>query len=133
MADDIDERLSRRFGGDREEKSGGDDENAQNEDRSMNDSNEMPEDVDRNPLNVKRDWNARSFYLPDGLDRALSTAYKRLDLGLTEDNAGLTLKKTRHYYPLVVELGLERMERMEQEELMERIEQREREESGSSQ
>ena len=128
MADDIDERLSRRFGGDREEKSDGDDENEQHEDRSMNDNNEMVEEADGRPLNVKRDWNARSFYLPDGLDRELSTAYKRLDLGLAEENAGLTLKKTRHYYPLVVELGLERMERMEQQELKERMEQRERRE-----
>lgn len=128
MPDDIDERLSRRFGGEQDDESSDTDGVNENDNRSMNEYNDVNDGDGGKPLNVKRDWNARSFYLPNSLDRELSTAYKRLDLGLAEDNADLTLKKTRHYYPLVVELGLERMERIEREELKERIEKREREE-----
>ena len=71
--------------------------------------------------NVKKAWNATSIYLPDGLDTKLSTMYKRVDLQLSED-AGRSIKKTRHYYPVVIALGLERMERMESEEIIEVME-----------
>ena len=70
--------------------------------------------------NVKKAWNATSVYLPDELDTKLSTVYKRVDLQLSED-AGRSIKKTRHYYPLVVALGLERLERMEGNEIIERM------------
>lgn len=71
--------------------------------------------------NVKKAWNATSIYLPDDLDTKLSTTYKRADLQLSED-AGISFKKTRHYYPVVIALGLERMEHMESEEIMEVME-----------
>lgn len=134
MTNDIDDRLSRRFGGEESNKNDGDDRNdsrsmnEQNEVRDQNDSSNENDKNDSRPLNVKRDWNARSFYLPDALDGDLSTAFKRLDLELAEAGSEMTLKKTRHYYPLIVELGLECMERIEQEELQERIERREQRE-----
>ncbi|WP_435078794.1 hypothetical protein [Halococcus sp. AFM35] len=71
--------------------------------------------------NVKKAWNATSIYLPDDLDTKLSTAYKRADLQLSED-ADISFKKTRHYYPVVIALGLERMENMESKEIMEVME-----------
>ena len=71
--------------------------------------------------NVKKAWNATSIYLPDDLDTKLSTTYKRTDLQLSED-AGISFKKTRHYYPVVIALGLERMEHMESKEIMEVME-----------
>lgn len=71
--------------------------------------------------NVKKAWNATSIYLPDDLNTKLSTTYKRTDLQLSEDT-GISFKKTRHYYPIVIALGLERMERMESEEIMEVME-----------
>lgn len=75
----------------------------------------------KNAKNVKKEWTARSVYLPDELERDLSQTYKRLDWQLEADE-GLSIKKTRHYYPLVVRLGLERIEEMESKELKERIE-----------
>lgn len=75
----------------------------------------------RNAQNVKKAWNAITVYLPDDIERKYSKAYKRLDLELTDDD--ITLKKTRHYNPLVIELGMEQLERMERNEITERIEQ----------
>ena len=76
----------------------------------------------QNAQNVKKEWNVRSFYLNDDLNHDLSTAFKRLDLELSEADANIQLKKTRHFYPLIVELGLERMEEMDVTEIQERLE-----------
>lgn len=72
--------------------------------------------------NVKKDWNARSVYLPDGVDGDLTTAFKRLDFELSQAGYNFSLKKTRHFYPLVIQLGLERLGGMELNEVMERME-----------
>jgi len=72
--------------------------------------------------NVKEEWNVRSFYLSDDLDSRVSTAFKRLDLDLSEADSDIDLKKTRHYYPLLVELGLDRLEEMDVTEVTERLE-----------
>lgn len=82
---------------------------------SMKSRNSMKPQTSKN---VKKDWNATTVYLPDDLDGRLSTTYKRTDLEVSEGSE-LSLKKTRHYYPLVVALGLERLESMEVNEVME--------------
>lgn len=80
--------------------------------------------------NVKEDWNATSIYLPEFLDRRLTTTYKHADIGY-EEEFGQSLQKTRYYYPLVVQLGMERIESMESQELKECIERLEDEASES--
>jgi|APHM01.1.fsa_nt_gi hypothetical protein len=70
--------------------------------------------------NVKKAWNAKSIYLTDDLDSRLSKAYKRLDLEL--DDEVDQFKKTRHFYPLVVSAGLERLEKMKRNEVLESME-----------
>jgi len=71
--------------------------------------------------NVKESWSATSVYLPEFLDRQLTTTYKHADLEF-EEEFGRSLQKTRYYYPLLVALGMERIEEMEANELQERIE-----------
>ncbi|WP_394345677.1 hypothetical protein, partial [Halogeometricum borinquense] len=78
--------------------------------------------------NVKSDWTARSVYLPDGIDSGLDRAYKRLDLDLDEAEVDREFRKTRHFYPLLVALGMERLEEMEPQELIEFLEGLERKE-----
>lgn len=93
-------------------------------DRDDDDRTERPsrnEESSKKAKNVKKEWKALSFYLPDELEADLSRTYKRLDWELEADR-GISIKKTRHYYPLVVELGLERIEEMDSNELEERIE-----------
>ena len=71
--------------------------------------------------NVKKDWNATTIYLPDDLNRAMSTAYKRTDFELSAE-FDHSIKKTRHYYPLLIALGMEQLESMESNEVMEELE-----------
>lgn len=71
--------------------------------------------------NVKKDWNATTIYLPDDLNRAMTTAYKRVDLELSAE-FDYSVKKTRHYYPLLIALGMEQLEGMEANEVMEALE-----------
>jgi hypothetical protein len=71
--------------------------------------------------NVKKDWNATTIYLPDDLNRAMTTAYKRADLELSAE-FNHSIKKTRHYYPLLIALGMEQLESMEANEVMEVLE-----------
>jgi len=111
MTDDLDDRLSERFESDDTDAST----DSQNTQKSQNKN--TPDSG-----NVKRDWNVRSVYLDDELDDQLTTAFKRLNLELSEAGSDLQLKKTRHFYPLVVALGLEQLERMEVSEVTERLE-----------
>ena len=71
--------------------------------------------------NVKKDWNATTIYLPDDLNQAMTTAYKRTDLELSAEYDH-SIKKTRHYYPLLIALGMEQLESMESNEVMEELE-----------
>lgn len=66
------------------------------------------------------DWKNHSFYLRKNLADQLSSDYKKLDWQLDE-HLNQDLKKTRHYYPLIVELGLERLEELDSEEIADRI------------
>jgi len=92
--------------------------NSKNAKRKKNAKNEMNA---MRVKNVKESWSATSIYLPEFLDRQLTTTYKHADLGF-EEEFGRSLQKTRYYYPLLVALGMERIEQMEAQELQERIE-----------
>lgn len=118
--DELTERMSRRFG-DRDES----DKSSQSEmssTQSKSDKNDKNAQTSQKTKNVKKEWNVRSFYLDDDLDTTLTTAFKRLDLELSEAGEDVDLKKTRHFYPLVVALGLERLEEMEVTEVTEQLE-----------
>jgi len=118
MTDDLDDRLSRRF---ESEESDETDDSETDMSSSESQTNEKAQ-MSQKAQNIKKEWNVRSFYLDDDLNNDLSTAFKRLDLELSEADAGVDLKKTRHFYPLVVELGLERLEEMDITEVTERLE-----------
>jgi hypothetical protein len=128
MSDELDDRLSQRFQGSDEADAGTDSDQSEplpegDEKETANSSqSDKNSQTSQNAQNVKKDWNVRSFYLDDDLDDDLTMAFKRLDLELSETEAGITLKKTRHFYPLIVELGLEQLESMERTEIMEKLE-----------
>lgn len=122
MTDDLDDRLSRRFESDRDDSTAKPSEQPQNDSSSTRSGNSRNAQTSQNARNIKKEWNVRSFYLDDELDRELTTAFKRLDLSLSEADVNLNLKKTRHFYPLIVTLGLERLEEMELTDVTERLE-----------
>lgn len=116
--DEIDDRLSKRFG----DESGEDGDTEEQEMSSQRDRNAQTSQNAQKAKNIKKEWNVRSVYLSDDLDDDLTTAFKRLDLDLDEMDTDIDLKKTRHFYPLIVELGLERLEELEVTEITERLE-----------
>lgn len=114
--DELTERMSRRFESE---------ETSDESQTDMSSSQSKPSKKSQNAQkaqNIKKEWNVRSFYLDDDLDDELMTAFKRLDLDLSEAESDISLKKTRHFYPLIVQLGLERLERMEVTEVTEALE-----------
>jgi len=123
MPDDLDDRLSARFddedGGD-----SGDSQQSQTDMSSAKSESDKKAQSSQKAQNIKKEWNVRSIYLDDDLDDNLATAFKRLDLELSESDADVNLQKTRHFYPLLVELGLERLERMDITEVTELIEEK---------
>ena len=67
-------------------------------------------------VNIKQEWTNHSVYLPDELTDSLGRRYKYLDLDLDEE-FDLSIQKTRHYYPLIVKLGLERLDELSSKEV----------------
>lgn len=118
--DEIQERMSRRFSDQND--TDDDSQNKMSASNSGADKNAQTSQTNKRAQNIKKEWNVRSFYLDDDLDSDLTTAFKRLDLELSEADTDVDLKKTRHFYPLLVELGLERLEEMEATEVTERLE-----------
>lgn len=116
--DDLDDRLSRRFEGGE-----GDESDDTGIDMSSTPSqSDKKSQTSQKAQNIKKEWNVRSIYLDDDLDSRVTTAFKRLDLDVSESEADIDLKKTRHFYPMLVQLGLERLEEMEVTEVTERLE-----------
>lgn len=120
MSDEIDDRLSKRFE-DSEEETGESDTEA-TEIGSQTSETDKSAQASQKAQNIKKEWNVRSFYLDDELNDDLATMFKRLDFELSEADADVDLQKTRHFYPLIVELGLERLEGMDITEVTEQLE-----------
>lgn len=124
---DGDDDTDERDGTERNATNAGNAEKAQSEGDAGNDaagSNESDGDggggADRDVENVKQEWKGTTMYLPDAVKGDVGKAFKQLDLQLDDD---LTkFRKTRHFYPLLVEAGKERLESMERDEIMERLE-----------
>lgn len=67
-------------------------------------------------VTVTDQWVGTTIYLPEPLRDELDLVFRRLNF--ERKAAGdPELKKLKHYYPLVVQLGLERMEALDTEEV----------------
>jgi hypothetical protein len=118
--DELNDRMSRRFESD--DGSEDDSKSGMSSNSSQTSKSNRSSKKAQKAQNIKEEWNVRSFYLDDDLDSELTTAFKRLDLDLSEADSDIDLKKTRHFYPLIVELGIERLEEMERTEVTEQLE-----------
>lgn len=80
-----------------------------------------PSEPSRKVQNVKKEWNGRYVYLPDGIDDRIGAEYDRLvyecgcELGWKPD-------KNRHFYPVLIERGIDEIEETGPEEFRELIE-----------
>jgi acetyl-CoA acetyltransferase len=92
--------------------------NAQNDRNAQNNNNAQKAQKAQSVTNVKNEWNVRSFYLDDDLDDRVRRQYKRLDYELDGlDAVDGAFKKTRHFYPLLIEVGLTRLEELDAEDI----------------
>lgn len=117
MDNDLEEKFAQRFEDEQN------DHTQKNEESDESDESEQSVGSAWNVENVKQDWTGNTVYLPDPLDEAFDDEFRRLNY-----ESGGELKKDRHYKPLVVHLGLERIAEMDGNEvlsLMERMEGRE--------
>ena len=118
---DLDDRLSRRFDDSPEDTDNSESESDTDHASSKSQSSRNAQKSQK-PQNVKKEWNVRSIYLDDTLETELTTLFKRLDLELSEAETDVELQKTRHFYPLIIELGLERLEEMDVTEITDQLE-----------
>jgi hypothetical protein len=113
QSEEVKERLSRRFG----------DEGEDDSDTDMNaNTDTTAESAERaknawNAESVKDAWRGMTVYLPEDLRDHLDDEYRRVDFELSGEVDGEQLRKDRHYKPLLIALGLERMEDMKEDEL----------------
>lgn len=121
-SDDVKSRFAQRFENDESGKTGKNDQTAKTGKRAGAEKNDKNDQRSKNKktINIKEAWTNHSVYLPNDLTSELGRQYKYLDLELDEE-FGQSIQKTRHYYPLIVQLGLERLEGLESKEAKERL------------
>jgi len=81
-------------------------------------TDESDDEDDRTP--VKDEQVGTYFYLPEGQRDELRYQYKALSAEY-EREFGEDLEKNRHYYPLLVEYGLERLESADAQDVREML------------
>lgn len=116
--DDIRNRYASRFKDeDEDDRDDGADEDNGSAGNDMRDQNEENVGSVWNAGNVKQDWKGWTIYLPEPFLDDVRDESKLLDVRLDRD-----VKMDRHFKPLLIALGKERLESMEDEEVMEFME-----------
>lgn len=73
-----------------------------------------------NKTNIKDEWNGRTIYIPDGILDDLEDTYLESQLKLRKAGRN-EFKKNRHFYPLLVQFGLEVLSDADAEEIQMRL------------
>lgn len=70
--------------------------------------------------NIKDDWNGRTIYIPDDILGDMEDTYLESQLKLRQAGRD-EFKKNRHFYPLLVQCGLEALAEADAEEIQTRL------------
>ncbi|WP_160135384.1 hypothetical protein [Halococcus salsus] len=70
--------------------------------------------------NIKEEWNGRTIYIPDGILDELEDTYLESQLKLRKAGQD-EFKKNRHFYPLLVQFGLEALSDANDDEIQARL------------
>jgi len=70
--------------------------------------------------NIKDEWNGRTIYIPDGILSDLEDTYLESQLKLRKADRD-EFKKNRHFYPLLVQFGLEALSDADADEIQARL------------
>ena len=86
---------------------------ATNKTRETNETN-------RTKTNIKDEWNGRTIYIPDDILDDLEDTYLESQLKLRKAGQD-EFKKNRHFYPLLVQFGLEALADADADEIQTRL------------
>ena len=70
--------------------------------------------------NIKDEWNGRTIYIPDDILDDMEDTYLESQLKLRKAGQD-EFKKNRHFYPLLVQFGLEELSGADADEIQDRL------------
>lgn len=73
-----------------------------------------------NKTNIKREWNGRTIYIPDSILDDMEDTYLESQLKLRKAGRD-EFKKNRHFYPLLVQYGLEALSDADVDDIQARL------------
>jgi uncharacterized membrane protein YfhO len=92
-----------------------------NASNSTNETTEVTETSSGDSVtNVKEEWNGRTIYVPDDVLDALENTYLETQLTLRKSDVN-QFKKNRHFYPVLVQFGLEALANADADEIQARL------------
>ncbi|MDB9281751.1 hypothetical protein PN416_18105 [Halorubrum ezzemoulense] len=82
-------------------------------------TSEMNE-TSKTKTNIKDEWNGRTIYIPDDVLDEMEDTYLESQLKLRKAGQD-EFKKNRHFYPLLVQFGVEELSEADAEEIQTRL------------
>ncbi|SFT02962.1 hypothetical protein [Halostagnicola kamekurae] len=89
------------------------------ESTSTNETNETNE-TSKTKTNIKDEWNGRTIYIPDNVLDEMEDTYLESQLKLRKAGQD-EFKKNRHFYPLLIQFGVEALSEADAEEIQTRL------------
>jgi len=77
-------------------------------------------DTSKTKTNIKDEWNGRTIYIPDDVLDEMEDTYLESQLKLRKAGQD-EFKKNRHFYPLLVQFGVEALSEADAEEIQARL------------
>ena len=77
-------------------------------------------ETNKTKTNIKDEWNGRTIYIPDGILNEMEDTYLESQLKLRKAGQN-EFKQNRHFYPLIVQFGLEALSEADADEIQTRL------------
>ena len=77
-------------------------------------------ETSKTKTNIKDEWNGRTIYIPDGVLDEMEDIYLESQMKLRKAGQD-EFKKNRHFYPLLVQFGVEALSEADAEEIQARL------------
>jgi len=77
-------------------------------------------ETSKTKTNIKDEWNGRTIYIPDDVLNEMEDTYLESQLKLRKAGQD-EFKKNRHFYPLLVQFGVEALSEADAEEIKARL------------
>jgi len=77
-------------------------------------------ETSKTKTNIKDEWNGRTIYIPDDVLDEMEDTYLESQLKLRKAGQD-EFKKNRHFYPLLVQFGIEALSEADAEEIQTRL------------